>query len=755
MASCDWTSDGLAPSIARALRHAARHPAVRNCEIVSMGDDQVVAHFDMVTDLPARWKEAGESPFGVRALEKLTVTFASTYPASVPSVELRKDFDRRHPHINPGPTDGPVVPCLVNGSVRELLQARGMFGLMEQCADWLDRAAMLALNDPAHGWEPVRRDRIDDLVSIDPSELRALAQTSAGARYARTRFVLTNGVYRTRVFSEEFELRFDNIRSFGSTDFEHGVCGDGLAVVAWHRSSGRSVRTFDEYRPETVSNLDELLERSNEYGCRADLISKLNWIAHRLRKHPGQSVIPVTVLLLVRRPYDVIGTGSPIEVCPYLIPVTEYSDLENPETHVRLAAVRDHVDVSVLRRASGTDPDAPTPSWTLIGCGSVGSKVAMHAARGGVGPSLLIDRETLEPHNYARHALLPEFDGEALFFPGKASALAKAIKGLAQKADAIAEDVVALAYGDGGRDRLTPVGETMIVDATASPVVREALVAAGSKEGVMGIEICLMGGGEVAYASCEGPGANPNRSDLALEAYRIFAQDDDISRTVFGAHAQEVTIGQGCSSATFAMPDHKLSAMSAGLAGCLSDWMWRGTTELGEVRVGISGSPEPSQRWERHQVPAFMVIAGERPDVPAVRMHPRVHQKIEKDIAAWPGVETGGVLIGRFSEMNGVFQIVDTITAPDDSRRSSAEFVLGTQGLTASIERLTRRSGGALQAIGTWHNHLVPVGPSAIDRRSAAWLAERQCTPVLMLISTPEGYRHFVTEQADPMTKAE
>jgi len=755
MAKGDTTSGEVPIAIARALRQAARHPAVRNCGVVSVDDYTIVAHIDMATDLAARWKEAGVSPFGVRNLETLTVTFGSTYPASVPTVELRNDFDRSHPHINPGPADGPVVPCLVNGSVRELIQSRGMFGLMEQCADWLDKAAMLALNDPAHGWEPVRRDRIDDLVSIDPSELRAMADTSVGARYARTRFVLSNGVYRTKVFPEQFDLRFDNIKTFGSVDFEHGVCGDGLAVVAWHRGSGRSAKTFEEYRPETVSNLGELLDRSGEYRCRAELAAKLKWIANRLTEHPVGSVIPVTVLLLVRRPYDVVGTGSPIEICPYLIAVSAPSDLKDPETRVRLAAVRDQVDVPVLRRASGMDPDATTLGWTLIGCGSVGSKVALHAARSGNAPSLLIVREALEPHNYARHALLPEFEVEALFFPGKATALAKAVNGLAQHTHAIDADVVALAHGDGGLDRLAPDGLTMIVDATASPVVREALVAAGSRDGILGIEICLMGGGEVAYASCEGARANPNRSDLALEAYRIFAQDDDVAQTVFGSRAQEVAIGQGCSSATFAMPDHKLSAMSAGLAGCLHDLMARGAAECGELRFGISGSSDSSQRWERHEVPAFIVIAGERPDMPGIRMHPRVHQQIEKDIASWPGVETGGVLIGRFSEMNDMFQIVDVIPAPEDSTRSSSEFVLGTQGVTRSIERLAHRSGGALQAIGTWHNHLDPVGPSTTDRRSAVWLAERQCGPVLMLISTPEGYRSLVVEQADATTKAE
>ncbi|MGD5519596.1 hypothetical protein QUS45_22550, partial [Xanthomonas citri pv. citri] len=48
--------------------------------------------------------------------------------------------------------------------------------------------------------------------------------------------------------------------------------------------------------------------------------------------------------------------------------------------------------------------------------------------------------------------------------------------------------------------------------------------------------------------------------------------------------------------------------------------------------------------------------------------------------------------------------------------------------------------------LGTWHNHLVPSGPSRKDVKTAALLSIRQYFPLLMLIHTPAGYVHFTAE---------
>jgi hypothetical protein len=109
-------------------------------------------------------------------------------------------------------------------------------------------------------------------------------------------------------------------------------------------------------------------------------------------------------------------------------------------------------------------------------------------------------------------------------------------------------------------------------------------------------------------------------------------------------------------------------------------------------------------------------------------------------------VETGGVLIGRWSDVTSTFHVVDVLSAPEDSVFSRDLFVLGTSGLKEALTDIVSRSRGVLYPLGTWHNHLADFGPSRIDRRAAQMLAHQQHFPVLLLIRTPTGYRFLTAE---------
>ncbi|WP_201722252.1 ThiF family adenylyltransferase, partial [Sulfitobacter sp. HI0023] len=71
-----------------------------------------------------------------------------------------------------------------------------------------------------------------------------------------------------------------------------------------------------------------------------------------------------------------------------------------------------------------------------LGCGSLGSKIAMHLARSGRAPISVIDNDTMEPHNYARHSCLPySADLDSMFYSSKAGEFAHDVSKLAQESD--------------------------------------------------------------------------------------------------------------------------------------------------------------------------------------------------------------------------------------------------------------------------------------------------------------------------------
>src|SRR5690606_13353029 len=131
------------------------------------------------------WRARGQSENGVKAVEPLTFVFADNYPVQPPLIFLRDDFDRSHPHILPVNDSLPPMPCYVVGRSRELLRMRGINGVADQLAIWLQKAAELDLMDPGQGWSFVRRDHIDDIMVADADALRSLAGENEDAVFLK------------------------------------------------------------------------------------------------------------------------------------------------------------------------------------------------------------------------------------------------------------------------------------------------------------------------------------------------------------------------------------------------------------------------------------------------------------------------------------------------------------------------------------------------------------------------------------------
>ncbi|SFU93278.1 ThiF family protein [Methylobacterium sp. 174MFSha1.1] len=745
-------------AVARALRLIALHPSVRAVESAHSAETGLTtATVRIDANLPARWRVRGWADNGVRAEEAVTFVFSATYPLREPYVHLREDFDRSHPHLQPRGPAHPPEPCLLLGSVRELLRSRGIVGFVEQVADWIERAALVRLNDPSRGWEVTRRDEIDDLAILDTAWVRALPGRDAGcdgyiAVYAAVSAADRPESYRLIVSTHRHGLTDGDCRWRSKANSETERCGDALALIAWSgRAPSGGPFVAGEYLPESVVDVASLHARATVLGCGEQLRAKLGLLQSRLRDKGSDVPHPVLVILLARRPYDVAGANSPIEICPYLIEVRGKDDLGPASGKpVRLVAPLEQVSADLMRLASGEEAGAGPASWTLLGCGSVGSKIATHMARSGRGPSVLIDRGGMRPHNYARHALFPTSRAEQLQSADKAPLLGKSLVEFKGAIGTATTDIVARLADPATAADAFQSDAAFVVNATGSLAVREALCL----QHVMAtrprvVETCLLGAGRIACMAVEGPGANPSLGDIAAEAYRALSADIATSTIVFGpdAAARQIAIGQGCSSLTFPMTDAHLSAMTAPMATVLGKLHAGGLPMAGgELLIGLGAEDGLGQSWTRAAIEPWTVVREASAGEPGIRVSPRVDAEIAREVAARPGSETGGIILGRYSDVTDSFHVVDTLPAPPDSRFSPEEFVLGVEGLPERLQDLVERSGGSLYPLGTWHNHLVTSGPSHKDMATALRLAVEQAFPLLMLIHTPGGYRFLVVE---------
>lgn len=732
---------------------------MREIAEVSVDASTGVTSVDVVfdTNLPSDWKSHGVSPTGVRSEEVVRFDFPPRYPSAAPCPSLRRDFNRDLPHMQPWLHDDRPVPCIYDGRLAELLHHQGILGIVYQTASWLQKAGDGSLIDPEQGWEPVRRDSFRDGLVADAQCLTSLA--SGAGSYQLRQFEYAKLLGQDGLPSVYGYLRnpITDLSDRSLPDLlderpvlhrsDHRV-GQSLALIVWPEAdaAGRPCRCAT-YAPETVSDLTTLHERAALYACQQGLDQAFAQLRQSVGEYPWLETFPFAIVLLVRRPFHLIGSHSDIEICPYVTELSVLSPSQDNKALVRPAAHFHTIGRSLLAEMSGGTKGPQDEPWSLIGAGSLGSKLAIHLGRAGVGPEVVIDSATMRPHNAARHALLPGSESHTSWIQPKAVALCDALKGLDQESRPLAEDACRIATR---QTAPWSPNSWALVNATASLSVREALAASPDRSRV--IETTLFSRGRIGLITVEGSRRNPSTTDLIAVFYAMI-QGDSALRSAIGGGRDSMSrqmIGQGCGSFTMIMSDGRLSLFASGMAEYLLKKQRDGLPEGGEILVGHLSDDELGLSWRINRIPPAEVVSAKMADEPwTVRVHDRVRSRIIDDAARWAAIETGGVLMGRLSEATRTVYVVDVLDAPTDSERSESHFVLGTRGLSRSIDSYCEATDGSLYCLGTWHTHPSGGAPSMKDRDTASTIALSSLRPALSLVYAPEGFHAYLTDAAN------
>ena len=751
----------LNSAVRRSLALITHHPTISAIGTPSSDEatGAITADVTFAVNLPNRWRVDGRSPSGVRGREIVQFRFPSNFPLLPPEVLLRPDFGRQRPHLLSWTRDGRPVPCIYDGELAELLHKEGMAGILNQTALWLDRAAVKALIDPIQGWEPVRRDELDDWLVADADSLRKLVNRNGGHKFFGLEYLKLVDNRQRLVHGQMTPAQYVNRREvskiFGEQQVgpdPHVRYGRSLTLVVWPgKDSSGALCVCDVYLPETVENVDELHQRAELYGCGSELKAGLNWLGRCLAQCQPKGPFPLAVVLLTRRPFNLIGSSSPIELCPYITEISAPSLFpDGGATTVWPAGHRQAVSRALLSQMAGiTDVTAP-PQWTLIGAGSLGSKLATHLARAGRAPTTIVDRSWMMPHNASRHALIPSTgDMQIRWSQAKAHLLSEALRALDQDVRGVAKDIVSLLKTRKTARTAWAKHPWAIVNATASLTVREALAATDLVPARI-IETSLFARGRAGVVTIEGPQRNPNTADLMAECYALLREDRWLARTVFGtadAFSRQI-VGDGCGSLTTPMSDGRLSLFAASMSEyLLAKQQTSLPEEFGEVLIGQVSDDEIGLQWKTHQIAPVKVVPTLNGSGWRVHLHQCAVAKIREETARWPTVETGGVLVGRLSEVSRTIHVVDVLEAPEDSSRTPGKFVLGTKGLRRQLQAYSESVDWSLYCLGTWHNHLTDTGPSLQDRATATAVSLARVVPSVLLICAPQGFHALLADR--------
>lgn len=738
------------------LRVVRRHPQVHSAELAVRGavECRVAAVFEV--EMPFDVKARGFSTTGVRALEEVEIVVGTGYPWRSPTIYLRQDFPRDLPHLQPSSTDALPRPCLVDGSQDEFfshfaLIESGVIGLLEQLASWLANAAVDSLINPVQGWEPALRAGLTDTLIVDTEYLEENTSAKGAWRSYRTYYLRSMGSRKGQGAFTFLEAGTELASLFTKTDLTlfqsqhrpkiNGISGTSvMAFITPDPDDDGNPRINSRYLPETVTNLANLHARANALGCGRHFREFMETLVKNWTAYQFETAIPIAVIFAARRPFHLIGSASNLEHLPYLFEIYPRPGRktlwdEPGDDTVKPTRLLSKATPEFLRKLSPVASAGPT---AMIGAGSVGSKAALHLARAGVPVTAVTDTLVLMPHNMARHALVRQAPSS-----GKADELATELKALGQTPAVCFEDAVEQLRSSDGRLALAPENTDRVLNSTASLLVREALSIVPKDAFPPRIsEIALFGRGEGAFLLQEGVARNPNLADLLAEmsAHATTAERNLLFNPENGL--TEVQIGQGCGSLTMPMSDARLSAMTAAATEIFLDQKQEqlpGTYAIGHRLAG-----DPTTHWRVVEVGPFVEVPVEGRHGWQLRLSPSVDLRIRDEVALYPHVETGGLLIGTTSARCQTITVVDILPAPDDSLRTAGLFELGTKGLKKSIKARHRASGGSLFDVGTWHSHLADMGPSGLDRRTAAQLAAERPPPSVLLIITPNRYHALV-----------
>lgn len=721
--------------IDEAGRHIAAHPEVNGRPKLDgpFSDGGYTWSFDVKVRRPSRGFQNGVQP-----IEQVRLHFPAAYPFQAPRIFLRPDFCRALPHIQPSSDINStfVEPCVINEQPSTFVRWNGLTKYLDRLVEWLDDAAHDNLRSRDGEWEPMRRDGWMFRLLAPINRLRGMVQSKARHEY------LWSGITARRETWSHAVITHDNPRKLSEII---AASKNNKAIVPVIFAWGGGAIAYEQLYPDKVMKLRDLVDIGAGFGC-STLVTALQDLGMIAGK-AGHADLPFIVILAVRRPLPLLAALPPsnVELLPYVVmgrvvplSVGRKGHVLDHDSPVEPMPLHDMPTSELAAALSGVEYPAET-SMALIGCGSLGSKMAMFLGKSGYGKLVLLDADSLLPHNLFRMGIMA--DPESAGF-SKVEAVASDLKCLGGDADARLENVITTLAATG--TLAFPANTFLAIDTTASPNVHDALCHhAAAVEPARLAQAAFLAGGRLGYFRVEGEGRLPDLEDLETATWRHWMlHPPDVGEP---RGLTPVDVGQGCTSATMVMSDMAASLLAAGMARQASDLLAGGLPSLGRVSTAVVGEDGASVLWTHmDQAPSLPISCN---DGWSVRLLPQLHDEIMAQARAAGDNETGGYLLARVNWVLRRITLAAQLPAPPDSSFSPTLFVLGTEGAREALDDLVERSMRGLIPIGTWHSHPRGGGASGTDLRTLRDIAREFIRlPALGLIWRPDGYSAMVLE---------
>lgn len=639
-------------------------------------------------------KENGGIPLRVR--ERIRINIPSQFPLARPQVYFSHTRYGGFPHVQWG-----SYICLYQAPDVEWQVARGMFGFMQRLCEWLKAGAAGKLDPIGMPLHPPVAYPVANFRVVPTHNTPEPADT-----YWQGYVEVTN------------ETSY--VAEFGRWIEQGGEIPDTrLASVIL-----LSTEMPYEY-PKTV--LDLFVAMATR-GVQLAMIRLLMTIAV-LRTPPGMPAI----FVLGAAMRGIAGGRRLQHLACWRLDVAQTNKLrdaalartdEDPvdeqvfnawalESNVEWCSVLEDRPEIVERR----DGDSAAAWWkgkivSVLGCGAIGSAVAMMLARASVGRLQLIDNSVVKPGILVRQGFRRDHIGYA-----KANALRIEVEGADPKIAVTwrHENIISVLSDEEKRAELA--GADVIIDATASATVAAALEYHFREHPAPRPPIVSMVLGHKADMGLmtltpqDAVGANldvDRRTKLGLAMHPAggtfleeFWPTDPVRRILFQPEP-------GCSSPTFRGSYTDVLGLSAVMTNVAAGWLRDGGDLTHAYTVDQSDSRGKRSDLQLAWEPYIVMQEGihdyqvriSREALAAILTWTRRSERTQAD-----RTETGGILFGQIDSFLKVIWIDEVSGPPPDSHASPEAFICGTDGVAEMhLEKLTR-SSGSITFLGMWHTH--------------------------------------------------
>jgi Prokaryotic E2 family A/ThiF family/Prokaryotic homologs of the JAB domain len=765
----------LSPAIRSAVAELRAKFADQDIPVLKWNGAYAAVPLAVDVELPGRGPVNGVD---IRKREPILLLFPKkSFPYIAPRVYSdRRDFSKTaFPHLNPTAPNVPASLCLHRGSIDAWFAEHTVIDLVERARGWLRDAARNRLVPEGDGFEPTRSpDTLGTFVYAPEAIIEKVVghwnDQGGTAGSSVVAFELLDDESQAELATTGYSVRqaafvpeyvFDEHKAIATVlnelsekpqytgQFQRRLFG----LLLWPPEEEISSRHFGEL-PETLVDFEEWAQALG-FPLKAALAS---YLANDLHLFAG-----VPIILAIRRPQQVLGRESDIELLNFLISAGgdhwPKDGAWNPAAKVWLADHRTPLTPAFARQISALEAVGAAEPTILFGAGALGSKVATHLVRGGSVALKLVDNAKLSPHNLVRHALGGRAIGlskaEALkdellkIYPGQSDLPIEAKNGsalsLLRKADFF-------------------TGYANLVDMTASNIVFNALLDADLPDTLRVHRAEIAHRGRLGLLSIEGRGRYPRLDDLqtllfdsAIEDDAVAAWLEEVKSTrddrVGSGGLEDIQVGLSCSSATMRLADEVVSFHAAAATRLLWPYLAKEGLSRHEGAVYRSFLDENGESQARTQTFSPTVLltsdAGWQ-----IRIAAGPAQKMSELMGRHSPSETGGILVGRIAATRKTIYVTRLVPAPPDSRGTPWVFTRGTEQLPEALDLVRRRTGGLLTYVGEWHTH--PMGGSDLsDTDKHAVISLRSILdhvglPTLVTIVTPDEIRPHLFEPSSP-----